>query len=309
MDACTLCVCHGGAILCQTPTCPPVVCHHPVRPEGQCCATCRGDDLSSLPVTGHHHCRSYTSMMYKHGETWQSTPCQSCTCLDGQIMCYNQMCPPVSCKKTVLRKGQCCPTCVDAPKAKVCIHNDVTYESGEKWQGDNCTQCMCINGHTECFPLPCLNLDCTFGVIKRTGQCCHECYEAPKSEFLQEHNKTSITRVSGDISTAVPSEDESGFDAKAFGFSMLAVAILAIIGIIILARLLIQKSKRYHTRPNDPSIENQKTLIQSEKEQHWQKFTSAKKPEPGKGNRSSNDYAEMVFSDSSKGSYKSSVVS
>ncbi|CAL1543997.1 unnamed protein product [Lymnaea stagnalis] len=112
MDPCTLCVCHGGSILCQTPTCPPVLCHHPVKPEGQCCATCRGEDLNTLPVLGHHHCRSSTSMMYKHGDVWRSTPCQSCTCQDGQIHCYSQMCPPINCNRTVLKKGQCCPTCV-----------------------------------------------------------------------------------------------------------------------------------------------------------------------------------------------------
>uniref|UniRef100_A0A2C9K5C6 VWFC domain-containing protein n=1 Tax=Biomphalaria glabrata TaxID=6526 RepID=A0A2C9K5C6_BIOGL len=307
MDSCTLCVCHGGNILCQTSSCPPVVCHHPVKPEGQCCAICRGDDLSSLPVAGHHHCRSPTSMMYKHGETWQSTPCQSCTCLDGQIICYNQVCPAVSCNKTVLKKGQCCPTCVEAAKAQFCVYNNVTYDSGEKWQGDNCTQCVCVHGKKECFPMSCPSLDCTFGVIKMSGQCCLECYDGPKPEATV-HNSTYEQQVYTHSDTSEHGEEKSTFNATAFGFSMLALALGLIIVIGVLVRILILKSRQYRSRPNGQNVENQRNLLQNENKMYWPvKFTPVKAPDIVNKNRSSNDYTEMDFSDGSKGSYRPAV--
>ena len=112
LDECTNCVCHGGSILCESAACPPVLCQHPVKPENQCCAVCREKDVNTLTIaTFGKHCRANTGVLYKHGESWQATPCQSCACQNGQIHCYSQMCPLVNCQKTLLRKGQCCPTC------------------------------------------------------------------------------------------------------------------------------------------------------------------------------------------------------
>jgi hypothetical protein len=42
VDTCTQCICHQGEPLCQVEHCPPVLCIHPVRMPGKCCAICPG---------------------------------------------------------------------------------------------------------------------------------------------------------------------------------------------------------------------------------------------------------------------------
>lgn len=43
LDSCTQCLCHAGTVLCESPVCPPVLCHYPVKPAGTCCAVCKGE--------------------------------------------------------------------------------------------------------------------------------------------------------------------------------------------------------------------------------------------------------------------------
>lgn len=47
---CVTCLCSGGQVLCDEVTCPPLRCHFPYTPPGECCPVCmdtasRGDDL------------------------------------------------------------------------------------------------------------------------------------------------------------------------------------------------------------------------------------------------------------------------
>ncbi len=59
------------------------------------------------------HCQTAEGSVYRSGDTWRVSACQSCACQDdGQIHCYSQTCPALSCNKSVLKKGQCCPYCL-----------------------------------------------------------------------------------------------------------------------------------------------------------------------------------------------------
>ncbi|ESO86142.1 hypothetical protein LOTGIDRAFT_71199, partial [Lottia gigantea] len=175
MTDCTQCICHDGTILCESESCPPVLCNHPVKPQSHCCAVCRGHNGEPrVPVLTSRPCKTSTGLTRKHSEVWQTSPCQSCTCKYGQIHCYSQSCSPINCNQTFLRKGQCCPTCLESSQSEVCVVNDVTYSSGEQWLSDNCTECSCDNGIISCITLPCKALACTV-MIRKPGQCCPTC--------------------------------------------------------------------------------------------------------------------------------------
>ncbi|KAF3844745.1 hypothetical protein F7725_007908 [Dissostichus mawsoni] len=48
------------------------------------------------------------------GDSWKANACTSCTCNNGTIQCFSQHCPAANCRVPVLRKGQCCPHCLEA---------------------------------------------------------------------------------------------------------------------------------------------------------------------------------------------------
>lgn len=70
-------------------------------------------DLTPIHLPQKRTCRSETGgYLYNDGDMWKTNPCQSCTCRNGQVHCFSQVCPTVTCSKSVLRKGSCCPTCL-----------------------------------------------------------------------------------------------------------------------------------------------------------------------------------------------------
>ncbi|GFO17120.1 LOW QUALITY PROTEIN: cysteine-rich motor neuron 1 protein, partial [Plakobranchus ocellatus] len=333
LDDCTQCVCHGGAILCQTPTCPPVICHHPIRPEGSCCAKCRDENLSlSATSTFPGHCKSSTGMFYKGGEIWQPTPCQSCTCQNGQIQCYNQMCPPVNCNRTILKKGQCCPVCVESRQLSVCMYNGATYEEGEQWQGDNCTQCICVNGKFQCFPLTCPSLHCSVMVVRK-GHCCPECYDVA---MLQDYKDRKDGKESYSNHTDLPASQyphtnakSNNVDANVVGFSILGVLVLILAIVVVLLVFIILRRRRhqarspkFHPRPKSSHLEHEGNPfitpngdgcggggVDSSDQQLHSKSMDLEKQQleklypwlnPDRESRASNHYAEMIFGDQGK---------
>ena len=72
------------------------------------------DDRSVVPSPGlvpGRGCKSLAGVNYSDGDVWRTNPCQSCACIDGQVHCFSQTCPILTCNETVIRKGQCCPVC------------------------------------------------------------------------------------------------------------------------------------------------------------------------------------------------------
>ncbi|XP_069696769.1 cysteine-rich motor neuron 1 protein-like [Periplaneta americana] len=168
LDSCTRCLCHMGRVLCETHHCPPAACTKPVHQPGQCCRQCpKPEPLHSSELA--KPCGAH----YLHGNTWMEDACRSCSCTNGNVECFTQECPAVSCDRPVLVKNQCCPMCLAHSSPKVCIVGNTTYHQGEEWHEDACTRCECIDGQKMCTEKVC-SVSCT-KPIKKPGKCCPIC--------------------------------------------------------------------------------------------------------------------------------------
>ncbi|XP_067098803.1 cysteine-rich motor neuron 1 protein isoform X2 [Osmerus mordax] len=179
IDACTQCTCHSGRVLCETEVCPPLLCQSPIRTQDSCCPHCP-DEPSTPPAPGNgsvsSYCRSEEGDIFLAAESWKPNTCSSCVCVDGSISCFSESCPPVGCARPVLRKGQCCPYCLDATPRAVCHFNGQTYSDEERWDIDSCTHCYCLQGQTLCSTVSCPPLPCHQPIMVE-GSCCPMCSE------------------------------------------------------------------------------------------------------------------------------------
>ncbi|KAG7466322.1 hypothetical protein MATL_G00163860 [Megalops atlanticus] len=116
LDECTRCTCRKGRVLCDTEVCPPALCQAPTRSKETCCYVCPEDQFKPLPPVNNSqldYCVSSDGDVLMAGDSWKANACTSCTCSNGTIQCFSQRCPPANCRVPVLRKGQCCPYCLD----------------------------------------------------------------------------------------------------------------------------------------------------------------------------------------------------
>ncbi|XP_069925356.1 cysteine-rich motor neuron 1 protein isoform X6 [Oryctolagus cuniculus] len=116
IDSCTQCTCHSGRVLCETEVCPPLLCQNPSRTQDSCCPQCTDEPLR--PSSSHNdsvpsYCKNDEGDIFLAAESWKPDVCTSCVCMDSVISCYSESCPSVSCERPVLRKGQCCPYCIE----------------------------------------------------------------------------------------------------------------------------------------------------------------------------------------------------
>ncbi|XP_034078429.1 cysteine-rich motor neuron 1 protein isoform X2 [Gymnodraco acuticeps] len=117
LDECTRCTCRQGRVLCDTEVCPPALCQAPVRNKDTCCHICEEETQSPLlPVNTNQqeYCITSDGDVLLAGDSWKANACTSCTCNNGTIQCFSQHCPAANCRVPVLRKGQCCPHCLEA---------------------------------------------------------------------------------------------------------------------------------------------------------------------------------------------------
>ncbi|XP_034284065.2 cysteine-rich motor neuron 1 protein isoform X2 [Pantherophis guttatus] len=181
IDSCTQCTCHNARVLCETEVCPPLLCRNPTRTQDSCCPQCPDEPVQPSLSTNKSmpsYCKNDDGDIFLTAESWKPNVCTSCICLDGGISCYSESCPPVSCEKPVLRKGQCCPYCIEdtAAKKAVCHFNGKTYADEERWDIDSCTHCYCLQGQTLCSTVSCPSLPCV-EPINVEGSCCPMCPE------------------------------------------------------------------------------------------------------------------------------------
>ncbi|XP_028840160.1 cysteine-rich motor neuron 1 protein [Denticeps clupeoides] len=179
IDSCTQCTCHGGRVLCETEVCPPLLCQTPIRSQDSCCPHCPEDLVTPPPPSNDSmptYCRSEEGDIFLAAESWKPNVCSSCVCLDGAISCFSESCPLVSCARPVLRKGQCCPYCLDATPKAVCHFNGKTYMDEERWDIDSCTHCYCLQGQTLCSTVSCPALPCHQPITVESS-CCPMCPE------------------------------------------------------------------------------------------------------------------------------------
>ncbi|XP_078258376.1 extracellular matrix organizing protein FRAS1 isoform X5 [Rhinoraja longicauda] len=184
---CSKCVCSDGEAQCYTAECEPVYCKKDedvVLQVGKCCPEC-------LPKP----C-SLAGRKYEHGNQWKKTECTSCICDRGEIRCYTQMCPSLTCEKglnKVKRFGRCCEECVSGKGH--CQYEGVIRYHGEMWKRTGCEFCMCERGQVLCQLAQCARVECSWGeeLLHLPGKCCPECLPVAsfctyKEQSMQVHH-------------------------------------------------------------------------------------------------------------------------
>ncbi|XP_070578150.1 cysteine-rich motor neuron 1 protein-like isoform X2 [Ptychodera flava] len=174
IDSCTLCLCYDGHVLCAPMTCPPVPCDNPVSKAGSCCPIC--PEVTTTDQLQPVNCISIYGVEHLHEDTWKEDDCTSCMCRYGEITCYSHVCPLVQCKTPVLKKGQCCPTCLDSSRQKYCEYENQIYTDGERWNASACIHCYCQDGKSVCQKPECPVLRCIDKALI-PGECCPRCID------------------------------------------------------------------------------------------------------------------------------------
>ncbi|XP_046559409.1 kielin/chordin-like protein, partial [Haliotis rubra] len=166
-------------------------CTHGLVRDGACCSACTD-------------CM-YDSRIIQDGETFvrNGSPCQQCTCKEGNIECQlGGLCPPLPCKKTETPQDQCCPRCAGqvtcdrvpcpqlrcsdpqtvpgacCPVCSRCEYFSKFYEDGQTFVSprDPCESCLCKDGQVACRSIKsdCPAVQCTHPGSVR-NQCCRQC--------------------------------------------------------------------------------------------------------------------------------------
>ncbi|KFM81701.1 Kielin/chordin-like protein, partial [Stegodyphus mimosarum] len=111
-DVCQECKCVAGDVHCELKECPEVRCQHPAH--GDCCLECM-------------NC-NFASNIYSNGTNFTNprNVCETCICLEGEVLCSKKLCEPVNCNNPIEDPQSCCPYC-----PKHCMYIGEKYDSGE----------------------------------------------------------------------------------------------------------------------------------------------------------------------------------
>uniref|UniRef100_A0A3Q2DG67 Fraser extracellular matrix complex subunit 1 n=1 Tax=Cyprinodon variegatus TaxID=28743 RepID=A0A3Q2DG67_CYPVA len=173
-DACTTCVCDKGQSKCHTTTCQPVLCDKgltKVRRAGQCCEECAPAKGSCL----------YQDTIRYHGDMWNGTGCEFCTCNRGQVVCLRAECGRVECPqvKLVHLPGKCCPECSSVKPS--CLYEGKSFKvplsNGARWTDGSCRECECHDAQVTCYLRSCPGCPSGTLAVINEGQCCPECQQ------------------------------------------------------------------------------------------------------------------------------------
>nr|XP_039273813.1 extracellular matrix protein FRAS1-like [Styela clava] len=178
-DSCRHCTCLNGDVTCHTTSCDVINeetldgSHHECRSgevkvtrQEECCPDC---------VSSQAHC-DYEGVRHYHGDLWNGTKCQMCSCNKGIVRCFELQCSEVTCErnqKLIHKPGSCCPECV--PVTSQCFHNGLLYRHGDEWQTSPCERCACIHGVTQCFNADCQPCPEHTVPVHMQGECCPTC--------------------------------------------------------------------------------------------------------------------------------------
>uniref|UniRef100_A0A3P9GZH8 Fraser extracellular matrix complex subunit 1 n=1 Tax=Oryzias latipes TaxID=8090 RepID=A0A3P9GZH8_ORYLA len=164
-DVCTTCVCERGKSKCHTNTCPHTKCDKgeaKVRRVGRCCEEC-------VPAKG--GCLYQDAVRY-HGDMWNVTGCQFCTCNQGQVVCRTAECGRVECPQElelVHLPGKCCPEC--SPRK-------FSVLDSARWTDGRCRDCQCKDAQVTCYLSTCPTCPPGTLAILQEGRCCPDCQQA-----------------------------------------------------------------------------------------------------------------------------------
>ncbi|XP_056274598.1 extracellular matrix protein FRAS1 [Pseudoliparis swirei] len=169
-NACTTCVCDRGQSKCHTYTCQPLTCNKgqtKVKRAGQCCGECAAAAGSC----------AYRGATRYHGDMWNATGCQFCSCNRGQVVCHRAECGRVACPQgSELNHllGRCCPEC--SSEKPSCSYKGESYKDLARWSDGGCRECECSGARATCYLLSCPTCPPGTLVFIRPGGCCPECH-------------------------------------------------------------------------------------------------------------------------------------
>ncbi|XP_077417485.1 extracellular matrix organizing protein FRAS1 isoform X1 [Vanacampus margaritifer] len=172
-DACAACVCERGQSKCHTHTCRPLTCdkgQSKVRRAGQCCDECAAARGTCL----------YQGIVRYHGDMWNASGCEFCTCSRGQVVCHEAECARLRCpqgSEQVQPSGMCCPQC--SSQKMSCLHKGQSYKDSARWTDASCGECECRDARVTCYLPSCPTCPPGTLVIAQEGQCCPQCHQAP----------------------------------------------------------------------------------------------------------------------------------
>ncbi|XP_035225670.1 BMP-binding endothelial regulator protein-like isoform X2 [Stegodyphus dumicola] len=169
-DPCKKLSCQGGVVT-ETKVQCFASCRNPLPPEpGSCCPTCPdcpnenekdGEIQLAMPLTD---------------------PCVMCTCQGNSSTCLKKACPVLPCpsSKFIHKRGTCCPQCTGSRRVfKVdgrCLFRGELVKSGDVFQQDACTTCVCNDTTISCTRKSCPPLDCwPEHQVKYDEECCARC--------------------------------------------------------------------------------------------------------------------------------------
>ncbi|XP_053559271.1 LOW QUALITY PROTEIN: extracellular matrix organizing protein FRAS1 [Bombina bombina] len=181
-NPCSTCMCDKGEVKCHIKTCYSSTCDKgqtKIRRPGQCCEEC---------VSSKGSCMYGGSLRY-HGELWNGSHCDFCTCDRGKVLCHKAQCAKVECswgEELVHLDGKCCPECISS--TSFCIYKEDTkkntrsdlsgvkhFMNGEKWTEGPCRECECQSGQVICFSQSCPSCPIGTLAVDVVGECCPEC--------------------------------------------------------------------------------------------------------------------------------------
>jgi len=211
-EGCRNCLCGGNKVYCEALKCPVPECDNPVSSNEKCCPYCPEAGAISL-ISEPISCLTNEGGVKQEGSTWSiDNGCTSCLCFRGKLMCTYRECPPLPCKITEIKKGDCCRTCSDLtpainskdllrlgkssrPRSNMYCHDNAKRrkEVNELWKEDNCMSCVCVYGYRRCFTEKCaVDLSCDEPVVLE-GECCPRCLSEMQKNTCKISNKVPTT--------------------------------------------------------------------------------------------------------------------
>ncbi|AWP07675.1 putative extracellular matrix protein FRAS1 [Scophthalmus maximus] len=177
-NTCTTCVCDRGQSKCHTHTCQPINCDKgqtKVKRAGQCCDECAAAKGSCL----------YEGAARYHGDMWNATGCEFCSCSRGQVVCRRAECGRVDCpqgSELVHLPGKCCPECSSTKPS--CAYEGKSYKvqygyrtvnDTAQWTDGSCRECECRDARATCYLRSCPTCPPGSLTVAQEGRCCPEC--------------------------------------------------------------------------------------------------------------------------------------
>uniref|UniRef100_A0A4W6CQ63 Fraser extracellular matrix complex subunit 1 n=1 Tax=Lates calcarifer TaxID=8187 RepID=A0A4W6CQ63_LATCA len=170
-NACTTCVCDRGQSKCHTHTCRHITCEKgqtKVKRPGQCCDECAAAKGSCL----------YEDEVRYHGDMWNGTGCEFCSCNRGQVLCQRAECGRVEClqgSELAQLPGKCCLECSSVKPS--CVYEGKSYKDMAQWSDGSCRECECRDARVTCYLRSCPSCPPGTLAVTQEGRCCPECHQ------------------------------------------------------------------------------------------------------------------------------------